>query len=126
MRVVPQIMDPIGFALENFDLVGTWRERRRPHAGRFVGSARGRHARCTARRPAAGAAQPLRRVRDRRDRTASHLRAGPAGDTDDMPTVRAIVRRAAQNDYRFSSLVLGVVESAPFQMRIRPDRSPGR
>ena len=29
----------------------------------------------------------------------------------DMPTVRAIVRRAAQNDYRFSSLVLGVVES---------------
>jgi hypothetical protein len=35
-----------------------------------------------------------------------------------MPTVRSIVRRAAQNDYRFSSLVLGVLESAPFQMKM--------
>jgi hypothetical protein len=34
-----------------------------------------------------------------------------------MPTVRAIVRRAAANDNRFSSLMLGVIESAPFQMR---------
>ena len=33
------------------------------------------------------------------------------------PTVRAIVRDARQNDYRFSSLVLGVVGSRPFQMR---------
>ena len=37
----------------------------------------------------------------------------------DMPTVRAIVRRAAQNEYKFSSLILGVVESAPFQMKIK-------
>jgi hypothetical protein len=37
----------------------------------------------------------------------------------DMPTVRSVVRRAAQNDYRFSSLVLGVVESAPFQMKVK-------
>jgi hypothetical protein len=36
-----------------------------------------------------------------------------------MPVVRAIVRRGAQNDYHFSSLVLGVVESAPFQMKIK-------
>jgi hypothetical protein len=36
----------------------------------------------------------------------------------DMPTARAIVRRAAENEYRFSSLVLGVVMSDPFQMRI--------
>jgi hypothetical protein len=34
--------------------------------------------------------------------------------------VRGIVRDAARNDYRFSSLVLGVVDSMPFQMRIRP------
>ena len=37
----------------------------------------------------------------------------------DMPAVRAIVRRAAQHDYRFSLLVLGVVESAPFQKKIK-------
>ena len=37
----------------------------------------------------------------------------------DMPTVRAIVRRAAQNGYRFSSLCLGVIESGPFQMKMK-------
>jgi hypothetical protein len=37
----------------------------------------------------------------------------------DMPTVRTIVRRAAADRNRFSSLILGVIESAPFQMRIK-------
>jgi hypothetical protein len=36
-----------------------------------------------------------------------------------MPVVRAFVRRGAQKDYHFSSLVLGVVESAPFQMKMK-------
>ena len=35
----------------------------------------------------------------------------------DAPTVRAIMREARSNDYRFSSLVLGIVKSRPFQMR---------
>jgi hypothetical protein len=35
----------------------------------------------------------------------------------DMPAVRAIVREAASSDYRFSALVTGIVQSAPFQMR---------
>jgi hypothetical protein len=35
----------------------------------------------------------------------------------DMPAVRAILTDAEPGDYRFSSLVLGIVESAPFQMR---------
>ena len=35
----------------------------------------------------------------------------------DMPAVRAIVRDARRDDYRFSSIVLGIVKSAPFQMR---------
>ena len=38
-------------------------------------------------------------------------------DYHDGPAVRRIVRSAADNDYRFSSLVLGIVESTPFQMR---------
>jgi hypothetical protein len=42
--------------------------------------------------------------------------------SNDMPTVRSIVRRAAMNNNRFSSLMLGVVESAPFQMRRKGDR----
>ena len=40
-----------------------------------------------------------------------------------MPTVRAIVRRAAANDNRFSSLMLGIVESDPFQKRMKKDVS---
>jgi len=38
-----------------------------------------------------------------------------------MPAVRAIVRQAAREDYRWSSVVLGVVKSPPFQMRTRPE-----
>ena len=37
----------------------------------------------------------------------------------DMPVVRGIVREMARNDYRFSTMVLGIVESAPFQMRLK-------
>jgi predicted GTPase len=37
----------------------------------------------------------------------------------DMPAVRSIAREAERNNYRFSSLVLGVVKSVPFQMRSR-------
>ena len=39
-------------------------------------------------------------------------------DYADMPTVRGIVHRAARDDYRFSALIMGVVESAPFRMRM--------
>ena len=53
-----KIMDPIGFALENFDLVGTWRDRDGGIAGRRVGPAGGRHAARRSGRPAPGAAQP--------------------------------------------------------------------
>ncbi len=42
----------------------------------------------------------------------------------DMPTVRQIVRDAARDNYRFSSLVMGVVKSAPFQMRKVPEADP--
>jgi hypothetical protein len=37
----------------------------------------------------------------------------------DMPVVRSVMREAASNQYRFSDLVLGIVKSAPFQMRVR-------
>jgi hypothetical protein len=37
----------------------------------------------------------------------------------DMPTVRAIIRDAARRDYRFSAIVLGIVNSTPFTMRVK-------
>jgi hypothetical protein len=40
-----------------------------------------------------------------------------------MPAVRAIAREAARNDYRFSSLVLAIVKSSPFQMRVQSTES---
>ena len=40
-------------------------------------------------------------------------------EPSDMPVVRKIVGKAAQNDFRLSSIVLGIVESAPFQMRTK-------
>jgi hypothetical protein len=39
--------------------------------------------------------------------------------------VRSIVRKAAQDDYRFMSVIMGIVESAPFQMRTKPAQTPG-
>jgi hypothetical protein len=36
-----------------------------------------------------------------------------------MPAVRAIVRDAARNNYRFSSLILGIAKSVPFQMKVK-------
>jgi hypothetical protein len=41
-----------------------------------------------------------------------------------MPAVRAIVREAARNDYRFSSLISGIVKSTPFRMRVKPAQNP--
>jgi hypothetical protein len=38
----------------------------------------------------------------------------------DMPAVRTIVREAGKHDYRFSEIVLGIVNSLPFQMRMKP------
>jgi hypothetical protein len=42
----------------------------------------------------------------------------------DMPTIRAVVRDATQDDHRFSALVLGVVRSPQFQMRQKPADRP--
>jgi hypothetical protein len=45
-------------------------------------------------------------------------------EPSDMPVVRRIVKKAAQNDYRLSAIVMGIVESAPFQMRTKLEAAP--
>ena len=40
-------------------------------------------------------------------------------EPSDMPVIRRIVKKAAQSDYRLSSIVTGIIESAPFQMRAK-------
>ncbi|HZI78383.1 MAG TPA: DUF1592 domain-containing protein [Vicinamibacterales bacterium] len=114
-----KIMDPMGFALENFDLVGAWRVK----DGAFPIDATGQLADGT---PLAGAADLRRSVLDRSDAfmtvAAEKLLIYALGrplHTPDMSSVRDIVRAAARNDQRFSALVLGVVESPLFRLRTK-------
>jgi hypothetical protein len=112
-----KIMDPIGFALENFDLIGGWRE----VDGKTPIDATGQLVDGTA---LSGVADLRKALLGRREafvtEAAEKLLTYGLGRTVqyyDMPAVRSIVRKAAGNDYHFSSIVLGVVESAPFQMK---------
>jgi cytochrome c551/c552 len=114
-----KIMDPIGFALENFDMIGTWREL----DGKTPIDASGQLVDGTALK---GVADLRKALLSRRDAFATSATQkllmyglGRTVQYYDMPAVRSIVRNAAQHDYRFSSLVLGVVESAPFQTKMK-------
>jgi hypothetical protein len=115
-----RIMDPIGLALENFDAVGKWRTR---DAGRPI-DASGSLVDGTS---IAGVESLRQAILSRPDvfvgNVVEKLLAYAIGrtlDAHDMPAVRAIVRRAAQDDNRVSALVLGVVTSEPFRMRQKP------
>jgi mono/diheme cytochrome c family protein len=111
------VMDPIGFSLENFDLIGQWREA----DDRVPVNASGRLADGTV---LDGPASLRQALLDRREAfiatAAEKLLAYALGrrvEYFDMPAVRAVVRDAARSGDRFSSLVTGVVKSAPFQLK---------
>jgi hypothetical protein len=114
------VMDPVGFALENFDAVGRWRieEERKPidaTGGLPDGST------------VEGVAALERGLLQRPELFAGTLSEklltfalGRGVETHDAPAIRQIVRRAQAEDFRFSSLILGLVNSTPFQMRKSP------
>jgi hypothetical protein len=111
-------MDPIGFALENYDAVGQWRTMdagapidasgRLPDGTEFVG-------------PEGLSRLLLTRYRGDFVRTVTEklltYALGRGIDYYDAPTIRAIDREAASDNYRISSLILAIVKSAPFRMR---------
>ena len=114
-----RIMDPMGFALENFDLIGEWRE----YDGPTKVDSTGQLADGT---PVSGPKDLRQAVLNRSDSfmtTAAEklytYALGRPVHSYDMPTVRGILRRAAANDNRFSSLVMGIIESDAFQRRIK-------
>ena len=118
-------MDPIGFALENFDAVGRWRDR---DAGQAI-DVSAVLTNGTKFQGIAGLKQMLLADPDRFvDAVTQKLLMYATGRNVqyyDMPAVREIVRAAARQNYQFSSLVLGIIESAPFQMRkAQPEESP--
>ena len=112
-----RIMDPIGFALENFDHVGKWRM----EDGGAPIDASGVLVDGTEIDGAASLREALLARSDAFVSVASEkmltYAVGRALRPEDMPAVRAVTRAAAGDDYRFSSLVLGVVRTPQFQMR---------
>jgi hypothetical protein len=110
-------MDPIGFALENFDAVGAWRT---DEAGVKI-DASGELADGT---KVDGVVTLRQALMSRPEVFAGTVTEklmiyalGRGIDYRDMPAVRLVLLDSARGDYRFSTLILGIVHSTPFQMR---------
>ena len=120
-----RIMDPIGFALENLSADAQWRLKDGGEQGTPIDASAVLHDGTAIDGPVA-LRQALLRYAPQFVRTVTEklmtYGLGRGVEYFDMPVVRAIVREAAEDDYRFSSIVLGIVESTPFQMRRAPDR----
>jgi hypothetical protein len=117
-----KIMDPIGFALENFDAVGAWRAKDADveidSSGELTDGTR-----------VNGVVELRQALMRHPDLFVSTLveklltyALGRGFDYHDMPAVRAIVRAAARDNYRFSTIIMGIVRSTPFQMRMAPQK----
>lgn len=120
------VMDPLGMALENFDATGRWRDRDR-YAGATIDSS-GTLPDGT---PVNGPDQLRKALLRRPDQFvqtfAEGLLAYATGrqlEYYDMPTVRRIVRAAAADNYRFSTIVQAIVASDQFRMRRVPKEKP--
>jgi len=117
-----KIMDPIGFALENFDADASWRTTQGGSAGVPIDVKVKLYDGQEVDGPA-GLRTALLRYAPQFERmfiekTMTYA-IGRGLDSSDMPVVRAIARDAARDHNRFSAIVLGVVRSAQFQMRVK-------
>jgi hypothetical protein len=114
-----RIMDPLGFALENFDHAGAWRT----VDGATPVDASGEMADGTRLDGVASLREALRARRALFVATAAEkmltYAIGRAVRPEDMPSVRAVTRAAAAQNDRFSALVLGVIQTPQFRMRTR-------
>ena len=110
-------MDPLGLSLENFDSIGQWRTR---DAGTAINAAGVLLDGTKVDGPAALRRALLARkeqfVRTVTGKLLTYA-VGRQMEYSDAPAIRAIVRRAAADDYRWSSTILAIVKSTPFQMR---------
>jgi hypothetical protein len=115
-----QVMDPIGFALENFDLVGAWRTM--DAAGLPLNTADvltdGTKIDGVVSLRQALVRRPDVFVQTLTEKLMVYA-LGRGLSYEDMPEVRKIVRGAAQKGYRFSALIQGLVDSVPFQNRVK-------
>jgi hypothetical protein len=121
-----RLMDPIGFALENFDAIGLWRSH---DEGDAINAKDLFFDNTTVDGPVAlrdwlvkGYGNQFVLVATEKLLTYALGRGVEAGD---MPLVRAITRDVMKNNGRFSSIVLGIVRSQPFQVNMRTETVPG-
>ena len=121
-----KIMDPLGFALENFDATGQWRAKSEDGAPIDASGVLldGSKVDGPTTLRAALMARPNVFVTTLTEKLMTYA-LGRGVDYNDMPTVRSIVERAASDNYRFSDLVAGIVKSPEFRMKIKtaPDVS---
>jgi hypothetical protein len=118
------VMDPLGFALENFDATGIWRDRDR-YAGTEIDASGELPDGTEVANPDDLRAALLKRPEQFVQTFVEGLLTYATGDTLeywDMPAVRGIVRAAAADDYRFSTIVRGIVASDQFRLRKAPEK----
>jgi mono/diheme cytochrome c family protein len=115
-----RIIDPAGFALEKFNSVGQWREVTETGAAIDTGGVLADGAKVD------GPIALRNAILSRPEAFATVLTErlmtyalGRGVEPSDMPVVRSIVKKSGPNNYRLESIVLSIVESAPFQMRTR-------
>jgi hypothetical protein len=120
------IMDPMGLSLENFDGVGRWRDKDRqaetvidasgvlPDGTKVNGPIDLRNALMK---------DPDQFVQTLTTKLMIYATGRPM-EWSDMPVIRGIVRTAAQDDYRFTTLLTGIVKSPPFRMQQVPESKP--
>ena len=118
------LMDPLGFALENFDTIGAWRTL---DHGQPIDAA----AQLWDGTQLDGPASLRAALLQRKELFVTHAvemlmtyALGRALEPTDMPAVRRVVRDAAADDYRFSVLALGVAASTPFTMKVKALPAP--
>ena len=116
------VMDPLGLSLENFDAIGAWRTK-----DRFAGEVIDASATMVSGDKMNGVVDLRAQLLKRPDQFVQTFTEklmtfglGRSLDYRDMPRVRAIVRGAKASDYRFSDLVMGIVQSDQFRMSRAP------
>jgi hypothetical protein len=122
------IMDPLGFALENFDAVGSWRSK--AEDGGSIDASGVLLDGVKVNGPVSLREALLSRPEQFVSALAEKLLTFALGrglDYNDAPAVRKIAAQAGAGGNRFSALVLGIVQSTPFQMKIKESQpaSPG-
>jgi hypothetical protein len=119
------LMDPVGFALENFNAIGAWRER----DGDSVIDSSGVLTDGT---KVAGPDDLTAALMAKSDLYVTNVveklmtyGLGRAVDYHDMPAVRAVVKQARRENLKFSALIQGVVQSVPFRYRTKAAPNAG-